>query len=336
MNILLLMMSKGTGLGGMEKHVQELANGLCAKGHSVTCASSVNHQSLLADDVKKITLNTKRSRYSPNLLIRLLKITRNGQFDVVHAHGSKAAAVLQLLAPFLSRTKLIATIHNFKSTYPKPHAFTRIIAVSKKLAMDVGYSNVTVVYNGIAPKSSLNSPTVLLPESTRPIWLAVGRLVPAKGFDFLINAFRHASGTLFIAGAGPDHAKLSEQILSTSQAGKIKLLGHRDDIPALMEQADGVVISSYREGFSYVFAEALLAGKPVIATDVPIANEFLESQFIHSDFDPKTFGKMLNTEIKKLTYNQLNARERAQNLLSLDKMVEETINVYQQCLQRSD
>jgi glycosyltransferase involved in cell wall biosynthesis len=335
MNVLLIMLSKESGTGGMEKHCQELANGLSARGVHVTCATAGQHQSQLVTGVKKITLNTKQSRFSPMLLLQLLKAIRHKRFDIVHAQGSKAAAAVQLLAPLLGQTKLIATIHGFKSAYPKATAFSGIIAVSKKLGETIGHPNVSVVYNGIAPMPATVSSTPLPARLPSPVWLAVGRLVPAKGFDFLIDAFQHASGTLLIAGSGPEQEKLAQQIRSTSQAEKIKLLGHRDDIPTLMAQADGVVISSRREGFSYVFAEALLAGKPVIATDVPVANEFLEPAFIHQGFDPEAFGHLLNSDPETLLEGQLNARNKASKLLSLESMVENTLHVYRQCLDQS-
>lgn len=331
MKILLLMISKGQGTGGMEKHCQDLANGLSEREHHVTCATSIYHQSKLNRRVETVTLNPDRSRLSPNLLVSVLMLINKGHFDIVHAQGGKAASVLQLLAPFIRQTKLVATMHGFKSSYPKEKAFCRIIAVSKKLAANIGYANTEVVYNGIAPPqlSELSSPLPTQPE--HPVWLAVGRLVPVKGFDFLIDAFQHVKGTLLIAGSGPEHKKLEQQIESTSQRGKVQLLGHREDVSALMNFADGVVISSRREGFSYVFAEALLAGKPVIATDVPIANEFLDSRFIHAGFKPNIFAHMLMTDTDDLLRDQSDIRKRAKASLSLENMIENTVTVYSEC-----
>jgi glycosyltransferase involved in cell wall biosynthesis len=336
MNILLLMVSKGEGTGGMEKHCQDLANGLCARAHSVTCASSSYHQSQLGPGVKTIALDTRASRFSPSLLISVLRIIREGRFDIVHAQGSKAAAVLQMLAPFIHQAKLVATIHNFKSTYPKAKVFCRIIAVSKKLAADIGHGNVATVYNGITPPRGSGLSAPLPAHLDHPVWLSVGRLVPAKGFDFLIDAFQHVKRTLLIAGSGPEHENLKQQIRITAQQEKIVLLGHREDIPALMNFADGVVISSRREGFSYVFAEALLAGKPVIATDVPIANEFLDARFIHSGFAPEIFADILMTNTEELLKNQSDTRKRAESSLSLNKMIDNTNNVYSECTNYSN
>lgn len=331
MNILLLMISKGEGVGGMEKHCQELANGLSERGHLVTCATSIYHQSKLNGRVETVTLNADKSRLSPSLLVTVLRIIQQGHFDIVHAQGSKAASILQLLAPFIRQTKLVATIHGFKSSYPKEKAFCRIIAVSKKLAADIGYGNTEVVYNGIAPPRASELPPPLPAHLEHPIWLAVGRLVAVKGFDFLIDSFQHVKGTLLIAGSGPEHKRLEQQIESTSQKGKVALLGHRDDVPALMDFADGVVISSRREGFSYVFAEALLAGKPVIATDVPIANEFLDSRFIHREFTPELFAQMLMISTDQLYRDQSDVRKKAEASLSLNNMIDNTISVYSEC-----
>lgn len=333
MKILLLMVSKGHGIGGMEKHCQELANGLLARGHSVTCATGPHHQSDLGSGVETVILNVNKSRFSPSLLLAVNKLIRDGQFDIVHAQGSKAAALLQFLAPVLRRTVLVATIHGFKSSYPKASVFCRIIAVSKHLAADIGYNNVQVVYNGITPPLASNLASPLLPAlDDSPVWLAVGRLVPAKGFDFLIEAFQHVRGTLLIAGSGPEYKNLEQLIENTGQKGKVFLLGHRQDIPALMAFADGVVISSRREGFSYAFAEALLAGKPVIATDVPIANEFLNPQFIHRGFTPGAFAKMLMSDLGELYRDQADSRKHANKSLSLESMIDNTINVYSECL----
>ncbi|MBK1874738.1 glycosyltransferase [Marinobacter sp. 1-3A] len=332
MNILLLMLSKGEGTGGMEKHCQELANGLSARGHRVTCAASIYHQTQLSKDVKAVTLNAERSRFSPILLASVIKIIKEGSFDIVHAQGSKAAAVLQLISPLIRQTKLVATIHSFKSAYPKESAFCRIIAVSKALAADIGHKNTEVVYNGLAQPQVSALSKALPAQLKSPVWLAVGRLVPAKGFDFLIDAFQHAEGTLLIAGSGPEQKSLEQQVESTSQQNKVILLGHRDDVPALMEFADGVVISSRREGFSYAFAEALLAGKPVIATDVPIANEFLDSRFIHRGFTPKLFARMLTANTDELQQAQSDSRKKARESLSLENMIENTVGVYSECL----
>ncbi|MEH6356926.1 MAG: glycosyltransferase, partial [Marinobacter sp.] len=272
LNILLIMVSANPGVGGLEKHTRELANGLAQAGHHVTLVCAAAHQHGLAPGIGRITLNPKQSRYNPLLLARLYRQIRDEKYDVVHAQGTKAAALLATLARFPLLPTLVASFHGFKSRYPALHRFSAVIAVSNALAKSLSNGNVRVVYNGLQEKSEITPAGSLLAAAPKPVWLAVGRLVSVKGFEFLIDSFKNVKGCLFIAGDGPDQALLQQKILDNELQHRVTLLGHRDDIPALMAACDGVVISSQREGFSYVFAEAMLASKPVISTNVPIAN----------------------------------------------------------------
>jgi len=156
-------------------------------------------------------------------------------------------------------------------------------------------------------------------------------LVSVKGFDFLIDSFKGVKGCLYIAGDGPDKALLKQKILDNELQHRVTLLGHRDDIPALMAASNGVVISSQREGFSYVFAEAMLASKPVISTNVPIANEFLPEHHIYRGNSPNGFAKLLNSDLRMIFNGQTTARERAQSELTIESMINNTLAVYYAC-----
>ena len=332
LNILLIMISANPGVGGLEKHTVELANGLAQAGHRVSVVCAAAHQSGLNTDIKCMTLNSKQSRYNPLLLGRLYRQLGAGKYDVVHAQGTKAAAVLATLSVLPVTPALIASFHGFKSRYPALSRFNAVIAVSNALAKHIAATNVQVVYNGLKIDECQAPAARQLTEVTpKPVWLAVGRLVGVKGFDFLIDSFKHAHGSLFIAGDGPDKALLQQQIIDSSLQNRVSLLGHREDIPALMAACDGIVISSRREGFSYVFAEALLAAKPVISTDVPIANEFLPEQHIMRGVAPEKFACLLNSDLNSLYHDQSEARERARRELTVEAMINATVAVYYDC-----
>jgi glycosyltransferase involved in cell wall biosynthesis len=91
------------------------------------------------------------------------------------------------------------------------------------------------------------------------------------------------------------------------------------------------VNSSRREGFSYVFAEAMLASKPVISTNVPIANEFLPEHHIYRGESPDGFAKLFNSDLGVMFNDQTAARKRAQQELTLDSMINNTLMVYHAC-----
>jgi glycosyltransferase involved in cell wall biosynthesis len=71
-----------------------------------------------------------------------------------------------------------------------------------------------------------------------------------------------------IAGTGPLHSALQEQIVSSGLTSNVSLLGLRTDVPALMQAADGFVMSSAWEGLPMVLLEASASSLPIVATDV--------------------------------------------------------------------
>ncbi|WP_404368196.1 glycosyltransferase [Marinobacter sp.] len=332
MRILVILATSDGRSGGMEKHATDLANGLAKRGHEIHFASLSAYHPRLDKGVRAVPIPAGASRFNPLLLFSLAPLVKNGGFDLVHAQGSKAAQITGMLKTLFPRQPCVATIHGFKSRYPRASAFCRIIAVSRGLAEHIGSDNVSVVYNGIdAPPGARELSEPVPPPPATPLWLAVGRLVPAKGFDILIEAFSTVPGTLWIAGEGPERARLEQLIQSSAQQDRIRLLGHRSDTGALMDLADAVVISSRREGFSYVFAEALLAEKPVVATDVPIANEFLDPRFICPTSNPHDLAGLM----RGMTFEagqQQEARQAAKTSLTLDAMTENTLAVYAACI----
>lgn len=332
LNILLVMVSANPSVGGLEKHTRELANGLIQAGHHVTLICAAAHQHELAPGIGRITLNPKQSRYSPVLLAKLYRKIREGEYDIVHAQGTKAAALLATLARFPLPPTLVASFHGFKSRYPALHRFSAVIAVSNALAKSLPGSKVQVVYNGLQTENEVAPAEFLLAATPKPVWLAVGRLVSVKGFEFLIDSFKGVKGCLYIAGDGPDKALLQQKILDNKLQHRVTLLGHRNDIPALMAACDGVVISSQREGFSYVFAEAMLASKPVISTNVPIANEFLPEHHIFRDHTPDGFATLMNSDLHTVYRDQADARKRAGEELAIGAMINNTVTVYRKAL----
>lgn len=111
------------------------------------------------------------------------------------------------------------------------------------------------------------------------IVLSVGRLAPQKQMGALISAMvrvgAEAPGNagrpvLLIAGDGPDRAALQRRLdlAETTEALDARLLGHRDDVPALLAAADVVVSAAQWEGQPVWLQEALALGTPIVATDV--------------------------------------------------------------------
>jgi glycosyltransferase involved in cell wall biosynthesis len=106
----------------------------------------------------------------------------------------------------------------------------------------------------------------------RPLVVALGRLVPSKRFDLLLDAAaalmrRDALPPLIlVAGEGPERDRLNDRI--RRERLPVLLAGQRGDVPDLLVAADAVVITSDWEARPTVAQEALRAGVPLVATKV--------------------------------------------------------------------
>lgn len=100
--------------------------------------------------------------------------------------------------------------------------------------------------------------------------LAVGRLVPYKGFDILIRAMKHVDAKLLLIGTGPQYKSLAGLITSEYLEKKVAMLGRVDDIRPYLAAASIFVLPSVTraEAFGIVQLEAMAAGLPVINTDI--------------------------------------------------------------------
>jgi glycosyltransferase involved in cell wall biosynthesis len=132
-----------------------------------------------------------------------------------------------------------------------------------------------VVFNGVDNAEFTRRDTSA--SEPRPYVLAVGRLVPQKGFDVLVDAVGRLAGTertfnwdLIIAGDGPERERLSARVRRLGISDRVRLVGqaNRDEVVDLFHHASLFVLPSRREPFGIVSLEAMAAGVPVVATDV--------------------------------------------------------------------
>ena len=103
--------------------------------------------------------------------------------------------------------------------------------------------------------------------------LCVGRFAPQKLHRTLLVALArlHRQGIparLDLVGPGPDNPCLNRWAMRLGMADAVRVLGRRDDVPALMAASDLLVLPSGFEGLPLVLLEAMSIGLPVVATDV--------------------------------------------------------------------
>lgn len=142
------------------------------------------------------------------------------------------------------------------------HAAQPEISQASAQSLDAG--------SGVGAGSSYGASSAAGSGAT-PCVLTIARLAPQKGLDLLLEAAtlikqRGIDFTWLVAGDGPLKAQLNQQIAAA--ALPVKLLGRREDIGALLSQADVVVQTSYWEGQPLTLREAMQAGRAIVATDV--------------------------------------------------------------------
>lgn len=109
---------------------------------------------------------------------------------------------------------------------------------------------------------------------------AVGRLVDSKGFASLLEAFgrsaaNHPDWRLVIVGEGPRREALQARIAQPDLVDKVLLTGHLEDVATLYRAFDWVLIPSLDEGLGLILQEAVLAGIPVLASELAVFREQL-------------------------------------------------------------
>ena len=117
-----------------------------------------------------------------------------------------------------------------------------------------------------------NLPANLQSRRGQRVLAAVGRLVPQKGFDLLLEAFARIAAarpdwTLVIWGEGPERAALESKRRMLGLDGRVQLPGVSERPGLWIETADAFVLSSRYEGWGIVLLEAMAAGLPVVSFD---------------------------------------------------------------------
>jgi glycosyltransferase involved in cell wall biosynthesis len=153
-------------------------------------------------------------------------------------------------------------------------------------ALKIPLEKVTVIYRGRDPGPFLKVSyqarhhhrlNLGLPLEA-PILLNVARLLQRKGQNELIQAMplvlqKFPQAQLLIAGEGHDRHTLEATIKALGVDNAVRLLGQRHDIPELLYVADLFVFPSYYEGHPGSLIEAMLAAKPIVASDILVHRE---------------------------------------------------------------
>lgn len=124
-----------------------------------------------------------------------------------------------------------------------------------------------------------------------PLVVSLGALIALKGHDIVIDAVARLPGVnLWIAGQGPERARLEAQVARLGLGDRIRLLGavSGDDVAPLVAAADVMALASEREGLANAWLEALASGTPVVIPDVGGARQVLRGSAAAGRIAPRT------------------------------------------------
>jgi glycosyltransferase involved in cell wall biosynthesis len=285
-------------MGGADSLLLSAAQELRARGHEVLIVSltPLGPMGLQARNAGIATesLEMQRGVPDPRGLVRLIRLVRAWGPDVLHSHMVHANLMARGLRLFVPIPALVSTIHNIYEGGPVWMAAYRLtnrlvdqMTIISQAAADrfvrdriVPRALLRVVPNGVDLDQFRNMPAGAR-ESVRGslglgrefVWLAVGRFEIQKDYPIMLRAFarvheRVSRAVLLLVGRGSLQGETEALARELGLGASVWFLGVRDDIPELLNAADGYVMSSAWEGMPMVLLEATAAGLPIVATRV--------------------------------------------------------------------
>ncbi|MEM7621048.1 MAG: glycosyltransferase [Pseudomonadota bacterium] len=284
--------------GGAERVFCTLANGLAHK-YQVLLFVDFNrgpNAKTLSHSIKVVELAQKNNLKSTFSLIKKLRIHRP-DFIISGIGLSNIKSFLALILLGQAR-KLILTYHclfsrdigwGSKLTYYFAFFLTRFslktICVSQDIKSELCkkyYSSakkLTVISNPFDIKHIQDKSNQwqdldeITAQTESPIVLAIGRLVPEKGYDVLIKAFarlkKQMPCQLIFLGQGELKDKLIRLTYELGVDEDVQFLGYVDNPFVYLKKAAVHAISSHCEGFGNTIVESLIVGTPVVSTNCP-------------------------------------------------------------------
>lgn len=220
------------------------------------------------------------------------------KFDLVHGHMPISGLLARAAARSLGTPRIAYTCHGFLFNQPGPAWRRQLSLALERAAGRITHTFMTVSEEeasdarrlGIHPSpiaiGNGRDPALFRPDAQArarlraelgadgPVVMGTARLVRHKGWPELLRAMRDVpQATLWVVGErlASDHGDAMAEDFAQAEAAlgpRLKLLGYRHDVAALLAAADIFCLPSHFEGLPMSIIEAMLTGLPVVATDI--------------------------------------------------------------------
>ena len=306
----ILFLIHDLGPGGAEKVLINLVNNMDTSKFAITVMTIFDvgiNRKYLKEDIRYLTCYKKVFRGNSHIMKilspeRLHNLFINEHYDIEVAYLEGPCARIISGCKYRD-TKLVAWIHtehqninrlsrsfrNYQETEKCYNRFHKIVCVSETVKKDfsslINLKVPTCVlyntneYNEILRLSKETVDRNLFSNKNFKL-VAVGKLLPNKGFDRLLritNQLRKENYEihLYILGVGPEEKKLKKYTENHNLTNYVDFLGYQDNPYKYVAKCDLFICSSYREGFSTATTEALMVGTPVCTVSVSGMTEML-------------------------------------------------------------
>jgi glycosyltransferase involved in cell wall biosynthesis len=354
-------------VGGIFRHILDLANGQAERGHHVgivadSLTGGERAKAALEEIAPRLKLGVHRLaiRREPFLTdipvwVRFMRLTHRLKPNVLHGHGAKAGAFVRLRAHSKDAIR-VYTPHGGSLHYPlntlKGNIYSRLeralmnstdlFLFESAFARDTYQRTIgkptgllRCVFNGVTAEEF--DPVARAPDATDVVY--VGEFRSIKGADLLIDAVArlHADGkpvTLTLAGDGEEMEALKAQVVKLRLTDAVRFIGH---VKARYAFSKGklLVVPSRGDSMPYVVIEAAAAGIPMVAANVGGIPEIFGSH-TESLFAPRIVGAMadaIEIALEDPAATQVRAkslRERVFTHFSQKAMVEGVLAGYRE------
>lgn len=350
--------------GGIERHVEQLAPRLADLGHEVTVyvRRYTNPREIRTwNGVHLVTLPAIRRKNFETIFHTLLSTIHacRRRYDIIHYHGVGPSTLAWIPRIFSRRARVVVTFHSRDQFHEKwnvlakmylawgewtavmfPHATIAVSHVIQQFCLKLFGKKPFFIPNGveIPPKHIPSDRVEKMGLEPGRYFLGLGRLIPHKAFDDVINAFRDVPTTmsLAIAGAPGYDVRYAEELHALAELDtRVHLLGFRkgEDLLQLLAHCYAYVCPSRSEGLSIAVLEAMSHGKVVLMSNIPENLELIDhSGMSYPVGDIKAFTGLL-TYVARDAEPLKRRGERAREFVSLhytwDPIVQQTDRVYE-------
>jgi glycosyltransferase involved in cell wall biosynthesis len=293
--------------------------------------------------------------YSPWQIRALSRIIRG--FDLVHVHLFPAQLWAVLAPQVRSGFTLVTTEHNTwnarRRWWLRPldiwmyGQYEKIACNSDATAVELVRwcpsvkNKLKVIPNGIPLEMFTNAEAADLSDfGEGKIRVAfVGRFEPQKDHATLLRALRLAPNVhLILLGDGPLRNQLQQLASELGVSDRVSFLGFRNDVPQILKACDVYIHSTTSDGFGIAACEAMAAGLPIIASDVPGLAQVVQGAGILTPVgDHERMAYELNVLRSSAdTRKRMSeaSRSRARDF-SIERTVDGYLEMYETVLQRS-